>query len=277
MLRFSGLLTAAACAGWAVAGAFGASLAIALGACSSVADASAVGPVADDAGSSFDAHHGDATAGGDDASSGACSPASVTSFEPFWIKPDPLHANACSAAQLDAFESACGGAKKYTSTCAAFATAQTNDACALCLFGPRTAPVDAGPDAGGDAGASAAAFLVTEQGQLVADRPGCLADVLRDATASGCPAALLAELQCEIAACAVNCPVSVNDGDQAFAACRQAAAGDACKVYTDKASACVQTVLADGGADSALAHACLEGSDKDIATLFCGPAPDAGL
>jgi hypothetical protein len=194
---------------------------------------------------------------------GSCKPASVASFQP----PPYTHASGafqdqCTSAMIDQFYDACFGPNQSETACAAFQpdADATRAACAACIVTPQTAST------------YGAVVLYTSISIGIPNVAGCIE--LLDPTSSGlaCAKSVQADDDCDLAACAANCPLSTPGGVQAFESCTVAADSDGCKAYADPANACL-------GADAdAAASACPKLGFHDLAMLFCGPAPtpDAG-
>jgi hypothetical protein len=199
-----------------------------------------------------------------DASASACSPANVSNFEPVWTPPAPLGRDVCSSAQLDAFAAACDQENpiaRYSDQCTTFRSG--TDPCVQCIFGDPVTKKE-GP------------LVSSGVGHLLANRAGCVANVTGDSSRSGCAAAHQALLQCQLAACATNCPVSATSvGDEDFRACAQTASQNDCRIYATKAAECTAALRADGGVE---VQKCLDGDELALVKLFCGKyGGDGGL
>ena len=203
--------------------------------------------------------------------SAPCAPGDVSSFTPTWRPPSGAHQAKCTAAQIDAFYTACLADTATQATCAPFGKdgGPSDRACALCLV---SKPSDAtlGP---------IVVYPLSAGSALEIDFAGCVA--LVDPSAVECAKAYQAGVECEHAACDTSCRGDDSVAFDRYTGCRGAANVGECNAYT-KPGQCVLSLGADagdGGADDAgnATSRCLVAGTtfaelyRAIAPLFCGP------
>ena len=201
----------------------------------------------------------DTGGGGNSDASSACAPASVQDFEPKWERPPAWYRGACTTADLAAFNTACessASAKYFSSECADFRKSADHEKCSACIFDSTT---------------QQAALTETSLGHRLPNISACIANASNDFSSAGCAAKYQALVQCEIAACTTNCPLSAA-GDVDFFDCTKRAANGPCKPYEDKWTTCQ-----DGGAvQSCDGKPELGTVQVRIVQVLCGKRPNDG-
>lgn len=157
-----------------------------------------------------------------------CAPGSVSGFTPAWKAPNALHANKCTAQQVDDIMAACAGPSSTVSACnTAMGAAAT---CAGCLVTSETA-------------AAYGAIVTTLGGDVWnLNVAGCIARTANDVTSTGCGAKVQASDQCQGVACDANCATApIND----YFTCESDAigVGGGCATY-ETAAGCKTTAFA---------------------------------
>ncbi len=163
------------------------------------------------------------TGPGSDSAASTCAYAAPTSFTPTW-KPPTAHKNACNQATIDNFLKFCLGVQTdQGAACNSLLGTANGKACAACIDTPSTA-ANLGP------------LISHAEGYVSINTAGCVALAQNDLTAGGCGAKILAEAQCDAAAC-TSC--KVNDDPQSLTdlgGCEAEANTKACQQYFDGAS-----------------------------------------
>ena len=155
------------------------------------------------------------------------------------------------------FYSSCFGPGATSAGCVGYA--QSYASCAQCVMTPGAAD-HYGP-------------LVDLGGFITQNVAGCIELVDPSPVALSCAKALQAQVGCERAACAANCPVYDPPSLHAYNDCAAAADEAGCRSYA-ATSACAN-VERDGGPAS-MCFGSLQDFFSFAALFFCGPAPDAG-
>lgn len=158
--------------------------------------------------------------------------------------------NACSAAEITAFITACDSTSATTTTCDSWLSDSSNAACLACIL-----PAN-------DAGAptNTGALLVSADNTFVVNLPGCLA--LQDPTQGPmCAANLEPYEQCVLFACS-SCTTASD-----YTTCEQtaAASGGACNGYLTGTQTACATDFGDAGAGTTTCS-----TDTDVITVICG-------
>jgi hypothetical protein len=195
-----------------------------------------------------------------------CTPGDVSTFTPSWKPPTPFNQGRCTNTQINAFVD-CLSAKPDAATCKTFTGDAANKSCLQCAATPATA-AKYGP-------------LVEGTVTIQVNVSGCIANATGDTSATGCGAKVLANSQCEQAACEANCPVSASDTGPEFMAllaCQTKSDSSSCKTYANDA-ACADALTGDGGTANKcdLVGASFAENAVQMVKLFCGGAVgDAG-
>jgi hypothetical protein len=234
-------------------------VAAAAGGCGAVTanDASIGGSGEDDAGTV--GFGGDATAELD--ASTSCRVSSPLAFTAGTyrsaVMPSPACLDTDGGGEWDTFYDVCLGANKDPMSCAAFKA--DHAACAACIVTSYSADA-LGP--------------ILDYGQYVGGNvAGCIElSVPSDPT---CPKAVQALSECELAACAANCPVTDLTSLSARNDCAVTADQSVCLSLYQMASRCRA-----GEADAGQGSACAIGPFKEfydaVVPLFCGAVPSPG-
>lgn len=161
-----------------------------------------------------------------------CAPGSVAGFSPTWKLPNALHANKCTAQQVDDIMAACAGPSSTVSACdSAMAAAPT---CSGCLVTAESAT-------------TYGAIITTMNGDVWnLNVAGCIARTANDVTSTGCGAKVQASDQCQGKACDANCASApIND----YFTCESDAigTGGGCASY-ETAAGCRTTAFAAASA-----------------------------
>jgi hypothetical protein len=215
--------------------------------------------------SSADASFGSSSGGNETDAASSCHASDVLTYVQGSYQPAAAPSGACLGADggelWDDFYDQCLGPDKASDACNLYKMTPETAACAACVLTPYTA-AQLGP--------------ILDFGEFVG---GNVAGCIEITTPSdpGCPKAVQALTDCEIAACQANCPVS----DPASLEAREDCASDVdhmgCEMFFDMASTC-----RGAEADAGLAGACMNGAFKDfydnVVPLFCGQTlVDAGV
>jgi hypothetical protein len=192
----------------------------------------------------------------------SCHPASVETFAAATYRHAlPPGQGACDPDLINAYYVDClAPLTASKSVCDAFA--QANATCAACITT--------------DEAASAYGPLVLVDGYVQANVAGCIE--VEDPSDRSCAMAQQALSDCELAACAVNCPVVDQSSFAAYEACAAQADATGCQAYY-AAAQCLSAEV-DAG-DAGPESACLASDFKHfydvVVPLFCGaPSNDAG-
>jgi hypothetical protein len=192
--------------------------------------------------------------------SATCFPHDTTSFTPTWVEPVGAHTGLCTAAQISDFYAACEDTTTSTTAgCDAFKTNAANAACFGCLYTDSTAH------------RYGAIINYSAVGLDHINVAGCIA--LVEPCNQRCAAALLAQLQCENAAC-TSCDTTVSLDD--YNACSDEA--DQCSSCSGYATPpqCEAMLLGAQSAHPAVATCNINAANfhdfyMSVATLMCGP------
>lgn len=200
--------------------------------------------------------------GGDDATTAACTPASVASFSPSPVGTKPLYEGVCTSAQLDAYYTACLTQPYSKTGCDAFKAANT--ACGACV---DTADGDAqlGPVVWHDS-----------RSWFTLNIAGCIATA--DKSHAACGAAYDALLQCKRAAC-VQCFSASTASFDKFNQCEHDAGTTVCESYLKQQTADCTTMGDGGPSDQCIppGGSSLQAAFDILAPKYCGkPAVDGG-
>jgi hypothetical protein len=218
-------------------------------------------------GAILDAPVGDAPQGPWDAhtDANACQPGNVADFKPVWKSPTPFHQGVCTKDQWTTFYSACLSTSGSPTACAEF-TNQTSKQykCGQCLAAAE--------------GAEHYGPLIVHKGWGELNIAGCVANAMNDPTGVKCAASVQALDECELAACAVNCPVTNQSSFDALGSCKDVADTSVCRSYID-GEGCLAKLSDAGQTELGI---CVDGKAfaqhfEELAELFCGGVPlDAG-
>ena len=195
-----------------------------------------------------------------------CMPGDVSTFMPSWKPPTPFNQARCTNTQINAFVDCLNG-KPDAATCKTFTGDAANKSCLQCADTPATA-AKYGP-------------LVSGTVTIQVNVSGCIANATGDTSATGCGAKVLANSQCEQAACEANCPVSASDTGAEFMAllaCQTKSDTSSCKTFA-AAATCSDALVGDGGVANKcdLVGASFAENAVQMIKLFCGGAAgDAG-
>jgi hypothetical protein len=154
---------------------------------------------------------------------------------------------------IQQFYEACFGPSATPTQCTTYSLSYAS--CAACMVTPGTAD-HYGP-------------YVDVGGALLPNVAGCIELVDPSAAALACAKALQAQVGCERAACAANCPVHDSASLSSYEACAAAADESGCQVF-GVASACAG-VQGDAG-PAALCFGSSQDYFNVAAPFFCGPA-----
>jgi hypothetical protein len=248
-------------ASWTALGAV--PLALVGGGCGS-SDSGTEGTGSPDGGAAFDAGtsgDGGTSRDGSYSDANGCLPGDISDFKPAWKPPTPFNQGVCSPAEVTQFRKACIGASS-TSDCNAFtSTSGASYKCGKCILSYESAD-HYGP-------------LILHKGWVELNIAGCIANAMNDPTGVKCAANVQFVRQCELAACAVNCPVTNQPSLDQLNACTGIADDSICRTYLEGAACILQ--LPDAGA----LGRCVDDQPFDvhfdeIVGLFCGGGLDAG-
>jgi hypothetical protein len=157
-----------------------------------------------------------------------CYPHDTSGLAPTWTPPLGPHLGACTTQQIADFYSACEDMNSTTSTCNVWKQGAANAACFACLYTPSTA----------SAYGAIVYYANNELDEVNAF--GCIAAV--EPCNQPCGATMLAQLECENAACSTPYCTSFSDYQ-------------ACSSEADSCSACQQLVTASQNCQAELMSA----------------------
>jgi hypothetical protein len=192
----------------------------------------------------------------------SCHPGSVETF----VAPAYRHATSagqgvCDPTAIADYYASCLASGASKSTCEGFSDSRPHSECAACITTVEAAPAY-GP-------------LILVDGFFQANVAGCIE--LEDPTDRLCAMAQQALSDCELAACAVNCPVTDQASFAAYQACAAQADGAGCQAYYATAQ-CLSAEV-DAG-DAGPERACLAPDFRTfynaIVPLFCGVVQSDG-
>jgi len=211
--------------------------------------------------------------GGDTDGAVACKPADVSAFTPRW-QPPGVTPGACSAAQIDAFVTACFVTASTPSTCDTFRKA--NAACDKCVVTRSDA-------------AKLGVIVVPPTGLPTFNIAGCLAITAGDLSAGSCGAKEQGIEQCVETACADNCPIptsdvasdpEISDAIDAFDNCENDAAANGCTAFDTAAAGCVPDLVDSGPSSKCIVDRNDPNHDtilaKNLMEVICGGAAADG-
>jgi hypothetical protein len=236
-----------------------ATLALALAACSSSSSSSS-NPASDASVADGCASCGDAGIPPPNVDASVCHAADLSSWSaPAYTRATGGSQGWCTPAQIQSFYDSCLGSNATQSLCAL----ETKDnLCASCLVTGDNAP-GYGP-------------LILHGGLAIANFAGCV-ELLDPTNGLACAKGIQALLECELAACAANCPVKDDATLKLYDACVADADANECASYA--ASAQCLSSLGDAGAAAVAACDPSQSFDKAyfaLAKVFCGaPSKDA--
>jgi len=192
---------------------------------------------------------------------GSCAPGSLATFTPKAPPPTPVQ-NVCTAAETQAIYSGC--LDPMTSSTAACNA--TDDACYTCIFGSLT----------GAATENAATWppIVSGSNMIVSlNFGGCL--TLLEPCNTKCAATLESDIECELAACEVNCGTVTTAAEvMAYSACTEKVDGcdpGGCYQYYLNGQSCASQITGPGTA--CLGHLTdgnFEAGFLAVVPVFCG-------
>ncbi len=188
-----------------------------------------------------------------------CWPHDTTNFTHTWVQPLGAHLGVCTAAQISDYFDACQSAGSTMQSCNVWTQNSANAGCYRCLFTQS------------DATAYGAIVDYPNVNLDQINVAGCIA--LAEPCNQPCGAAMLAQLQCENAAC--TSPFCADF--QSYQTCStEADSCTDCQNYVDIASTCQSELMAAASRHPAVAACALdatnfEGYFKAVAGFMCGP------
>ena len=167
-----------------------------------------------------------------------------------------LYQGKCSSEEIKSFYDACLGSNRTKMDCDAVVMDAGVADCVACIITPDTAP-KYGP--------------IVQHGSVAEENlAGCIE--LLDPANYKCCQAVQQSVNCDVAVCSANCPVTDQVSFNAYTDCVSQADQTVCSTYSTKAQ-CANAEV-DGGASECLAGSFQEFYDN-IVPLFCA-SPDAG-
>lgn len=206
----------------------------------------------------------EATADATDANT--CAPGDVSTYLPKWRPPKPFGAGKCTPSEVQQYFADC---MSSGSRSVADAYRQAHAECTKCI------------ESADDDATRGVLVWYSDYGYYYLNEGGCIAATQHDLSPTGCGAAWQALDECDIAACGPSCPADASQGSYAaFAACAPMAEKSVCaKIAATYTDACASLQDPDASADVTSCTGAGLSRKKfflQMATRFCGDAPDAG-
>jgi hypothetical protein len=183
--------------------------------------------------------------------SAACSAASLPSFQPQWIPPNPPQ-NVCTATQISTLITCLSTS---SAMCTTFTSDQTNHACISCMVSPLNA-ASYGP-------------ILLGNGISILNVGGCIA--LKEPCLLECAKASLAGQQCHTAAC-TSCPLTSQTDEQAYLNCTTASDMCSCAPEHAENETCSAALLGTPAASCVPSGGFTAGA-QSVGMFFCGGGP----
>jgi hypothetical protein len=188
-----------------------------------------------------------------------CWPHDTTNFTHTWVQPVGAHLGVCTAGQISDYFNACQASSSTTQACNLWTSNAANAACYHCVYTSSD---------------STAYGAIVDYPNVNLDQvnvAGCIA--LVEPCNQPCAAAMLAQLQCENAAC--TSPFC-GDFDSYQACSNEADTCTDCQNYVEVASNCQAGLMAAASQHPSVGACNLNASDFQgyftaIATVMCGP------